>query len=459
MSSMSSPPLLDETLRLVARRYRLPPLADAMSRIQEASASTTLALAIEAARSAIERGSAPDSTSKRLFIEALARLIHDAMRTEAGDPVFQAMVLRHHAAEVREYASVSAHETQDRRAVRVAVDSIAHPRKQERIEHARQREALARLHAAGSSESASGLFDTVRSLLNMPEIANDSSLGRGLTQLRDSAALERLRRLEALETEETVREYRSLWDRSGPRPGSETAVARGVEAKRRGAAMEASAARALEALALRLKEAHGRPASYWVVTSMRVPASIPGSHARAKTEWDAVLLRSAQTSDAALVWDVCLFVEAKASVDAATTDFARLLRGLRLLAHAEAHIDYAFDTQQGMFLIRGASLSALRTDEAALERTVLYCCDAPVERAPRLLSAAGRMQLLSAPASLEFAGTLMNEHRADNRDLEPVWDALLESPQWAAVLNQYPMLCQVRELMVHPEDLLCAIAG
>jgi hypothetical protein len=459
MSLLPSPPLLDETLRAVARRYRLPAIAAASPLMQEASPATTLAIAIEQARGAMAHGEVPGAALKRLFIEALAHMIREAMRAESGDPVFQAMVLRHRAAPVREYASLSAHADQDRRAVHAAVNAIAHPAKQERILPGWEREALGQLHALASSSSWSGLYDTVRRLVGMPEIANESTFERGLTRLLDSSALGRLRRLDALASDGLVRQYRSLWDRYGPRSGSSTAVAQGFASQQRGAAAEVLAAQALGALARRLNEAEGAPASYRVVTSMRVPASIPASPERAKSEWDAVLLKRGKTVDETTIWDLCLLVEVKASVDAATTDLPRLLRGLRLLSHAEEKGVYAFKTQQGMVRLHGASLSALTTDEAGLARTVLYCCDAPAEVTPRLLSAASRMQLLSAPASLEFASTLAEQQHADSRDLEPAWDQLLESPRWGAVLNQYPMLRQVRELMVHTEDLLAAING
>jgi hypothetical protein len=456
MPPMPSPTLLDETLSAVARRYRLPPLDTTLSRAREANPSTALALAIEQARESIARDDAPDATLKHRFVEALAHMIRDAMRADSGDPVFQAMVLRHQSSQVREFASLSAHTAQDRRLIRAAVASIAHPGKQERTPPGPLRDALARLYAAESS-SVSALCDTVQNLLDVPEIANEASLQHALTQLRDSAALERLRRLDALEPDEQVRRYRSLWERNGPRPGSATAIAQGITSQRRGEVVEASAARALEALAQRLDHEEGETASYRVVTSMRVPASLAAGETRAKTEWDAVLLRRARTPDATSRWDVCLLVEAKASVDAAATDFARLLRGLRLLARADAHIDYAFETREGTVRLSGASLSALRTDAAALAHTVLYCCDASREPEPRLLSAAGRMQLLSAQPSLEFAGALADEQSPDVRPLESLWDELLTSPRWSAVRDQYPTLKQVRELMVHPEDLRAAI--
>lgn len=452
MPPLPSPPLLVATLRAVARRYRLPASAAAIQ--QSASPAATLALAIEQARAAMASGEAPGAALKDRFTDALAQLIREALRADAGDPVFQAMVMRHRAAHVREYASLSAGAGQDRRQVCMAVNAIAHPGRQQRLVPGPLREALARLHAAASASSWSALHDTVRGLLGMPESASE---GPGLARLLDSPALKRLQQLEALEADDLVRQYRMLRDRHGPRPGSARASAQGVAARQRGDATEAQAAHALEALAQRLNEAGGMPAQYRVVTSMRVPASIPATHERAKTEWDAVLLRALPPADETPAWEICLLAEAKASVDAATTDLPKLLRGLHLLAHADQDVVYPFETRQGTVRLHGASLRALRTDAAGLAGTVLYCCDAPAEASPRLLGAASRMQLLSAQASLAFASALAEGHPTETAALAAVWDALLESSRWRAVLNQYPTLRQVREMMVHPDDLVAAI--
>ncbi|KAG1257227.1 hypothetical protein G6F65_015994 [Rhizopus arrhizus] len=99
---------------------------------------------------------------------------------------------------------------------------------------------------------------------------------------------------------------------------------------------------------------------------MLVPASIPASAERAKSEWDAVLLRQTRTDAATPVWDVCLLLEAKASIDAATADLPRLQRGLRLLAHADDNAVYPFQTRQGVMHLRGASLRALPADPSDL---------------------------------------------------------------------------------------------
>lgn len=414
---------------------------------------------IEQARAALALGSGPDPSLKGVFLDALAQMIHEAMRAEQGDPAFQAMVLRFRAPQVREFASLSAHAERDRRQVRTAVASVAHPAKLQRLSPGPQREALARLHALASSACWPELADTGKQMLGMPGVSEEPSLARSLRQLVEDGALERLQRLAVLASDEQVRQYEALWNRNGPRSGSPAAAAQGRVAQQRGAAVEASAAHALETLARRLNEAPGAQATYRVVTSMHVPASMPGSTERAKSEWDVVLLRQADAGDSTPVWDVCLLVEVKASPDAATTDFPRLLRGLRLLAQAEPDVDYPFATRQGDVLLRGASLSALLVDADRLMDTVLYCCDASAEPAPRRLGAAGRMQLLSAQESLAFASRVAQALPAATQDLEPVWQQLLESSRWKAVLEQYATLRQVRELMVHVDDLLAAVKG
>jgi hypothetical protein len=451
---MPSHPFLDETLRIVPRRYRLPVLCAGSEPRHKADPATTLAIVIERARLAIDHAETPDPALKGRFTEALTQMIQEAMRVEAGDPAFQAIVLRHRVAQVREYASLAAHGDQDRRLIHATANAIAHPAKQRRMPPGRQRDALVRLHSAASAGSWAALSEAAHGLLAMPELANEPLVQRGLSRLLDDPALGRLQRLDALASHELVRQYLSLLDRHGPRQGSATAAEQGAASQQRGADVEALATQALEALAQRLNEEEEAQSVYRVVTSMRVPPSIPASPDRAKSEWDAVLLRQSKTTDATTAWDVCLLVEAKASADAATTDLPRLLRGIRLLAHAQESVSYPFETRQGVVWLRGASLKALTTDEAQLAKEVLYCCEGPVEAAPRLLGAASRMQLLSARASLEFASALVDGRHADTHGLERVWHQLLESPRWNPVLCQYPTLRLARELMVHTDDLL-----
>ncbi|MDR5857426.1 3-deoxy-D-arabino-heptulosonate 7-phosphate synthase [Caballeronia sp. LZ062] len=453
---MSVPFLLQETLRVVPRRYRLPALPAASDDLSKTQPATALAIVIEQARRAMARGEGLTASMKHAFVDSLARLIEEAMRDVSGDPVFKATLLRHRAAEVREYVALSEHAKEDRRSIRASVNAIAHPGKH-RTSSERQREAFARLHAAASSPYCHGLADIAHDLLSAPDIANDSPLRQWLTRLVESPSLLRLQRLESLREDERVRQYVALWDKNGPRSGSAQAAAQGNASQKRGTAAEARAARALRVMADRLNQEEGADRPYRVVTSMRAPATIPGSAERAKSEWDAVLLRQAIGSDETPLWDVCLLVESKASVDAATTDLSRLLRGIALLAHAEENVAYAFDTSQGAVHLRGSSLRELSTDEGSLQKSVVYCCDAPFEAAQRVLGAGSRMQLLSAQPSLEFAIMLEDGQAADTQTLEPVWDQLLHLPRWRSVLDQYQTLRRVRELMVHTEDLRTAI--
>lgn len=455
------PPLLEQALHTVVRRYRLPAALQAGAQMLEASPATALAMAIEQARIATEQAQRPGVATMYLFTRSLARLIADAMHAEGGDAAYQAMVLAHQAPQVREAMALWAHAEKDDREVRSIVNAIAHPAKQRHCAAGPEREALAQLHAAYSSAQWGEVAATARQLHGMPQPAGESRWQRDLARLLDGAALARMQRATELAADPLVRQYQALRDRQGPRPGSPAAAATGQAAQQRGAAVEVLAAQALQVLARRLGEAEGLPVSYRVVTSMRVPSTLPGSAERAKSEWDAVLLRQApQPADAwEPTWDVCLLVEAKASVDAATTDLARLLRGLGLLAQADPEAVYAFRTHQGPVLLRGAALHALGTEEAALSGTVLYCCDAPAEAAPHLLGAASRMQLLSAPESLDFASAWAQGRPTDAQDLEPVWQQVLASPRWEAVLHQYPAMRRVRELMVHVADLSATAGG
>src|SRR3546814_18059819 len=123
------------------------------SDLQETDPATELAIVIEQARAAAAGEVAPDAALKRRFIQALARMICDAMHPESGDPAFQAIVLRHRSIQVREYASLQAHADQDRRKVSTVVNAIAHPAKQQRIPPGRPRESMAQLHRLADAAS------------------------------------------------------------------------------------------------------------------------------------------------------------------------------------------------------------------------------------------------------------------------------------------------------------------
>lgn len=465
----SSPTLLDRVLRATLRRYCVPGPPEVGVAMHSRNLSTMLAQAIEQARQSMTRGNEPDAALKHRFVQTLAQMIRDAMRTESGDPAYQAMVLCHQNALVREYVSLSGQIAQDRRAIRRIVDAIAHPGKQQQGLPGWQRDAMVQLYAATSPSftSWSQLSDIAGQLLALPQCASEPAFQQGVMRILNSPEFERMQRLEVLSAMGVIGQYQALLDKQGPRAGSQEAVAQGVTSQQRGAAVEASAAAALQALARRLNHhEHGdqkhtptelKNDVYRVVTSMHVPASLASHSDYAKTEWDGVLLRRAGMVDGSMVWDVCLFVEAKASLDAVAADFSRFLRGFEVLAQADEHAVYSFMTREGAILVRGASLCALTTDRADLERTVLYCCDAPVEASPRLLSAANRMRLLTDQASMEFSSKLARKQDPDPQDLVSIWDQLLKSPRWHGVLHQYPDLQQVRELTVHPDDVLMTV--
>ncbi|WP_208648199.1 3-deoxy-D-arabino-heptulosonate 7-phosphate synthase [Cupriavidus plantarum] len=500
---MTPPPLLDRLLQIVTRRYRLPDLTALATNV--ASPAVAVAVAIERARLSIgPDGAPPPSEVRQAFLGALAQLVRQALREDGGDPVFQAMMLRHRVAAVREYASLSTHAEQDRRQLRGAVNAIAHPGRRARTADADQRAALERLHAAATEGDWHALESTARQLRALPGVAADGDGGGsapliaslidplidpliapliapGIDKLLAHPALARMQRLDALASHPRVAAYRALWSRHGPEAGTVTATSAGVASRERGAAAEAAAARALAVMADRLNadaryraaDVPGTASPYRIVTSMRVPSTIPASHDRAKSEWDVVLLRQRPGGGDTHDYDICLLLEVKASVEAATTDFPRLLRGLRLLGHADPDKRYAFDTNEGTVSLHGGSLHAFgmrgadrqkdperdgHRDESGVA-AFLYCCDVPADATPRVLGAASRMQLLSAAASLHYASALAEGADPEVSMLAPVWDQLLTSPRWATVLHQYPMLREVRERMVHTADLLAVAAS
>ncbi|MFX1681917.1 3-deoxy-D-arabino-heptulosonate 7-phosphate synthase [Mitsuaria sp. CC2] len=456
--------MLDDVLGRTVRRFRAPAMPASLEDARATGAATALAVAIERAREALAAGDTPQEEVQSVFLAALAQLLREAMR---GDPAFQAMALRHRSAVVREHASLSAHAERDRRAVRAAVNALAHPAKTQRRRPGPMRDALLALHAAATAGDwvrVSGLLGALRDdadgrhgvdMRDGVDGSDDPACHRGIERLIDEPALTRLRRLDDLASDAQVARYRELSERRGPLAGSEQAAARGAGAQQRGDAVEALAVDALDVLVERMNAQAGE-ARYRIAASLRVPPSFPGDAARAKSEWDVALLRRHSVGED---WDLCLLVEAKASPDAATTDLPRLLRGLRLLAQADVDTTYVFNSADGEVRLRGMSLNALPTEEGDLARAVLYCCDGADDRVPRLLNAASRMQLLSAEASLDVAALLEDGAPVDPSLLRPVWRQLLEAPPFTSVLRQYVTLRAVRELMVHPEDLAAAVQG
>lgn len=457
---------LSALLHTVVRRYRIPrPRAAALA--ADCGPGATLARTIEQLQAAQAAGQPPDPALREAFITALASLVRAALRPEDGDPAFQAMVLEHRYSQVREFLALRRQEASDRRQLRTAVDALAHPRKPPRMATDTARALLADLHAAATAAAWPRMTCIALALEGMPEVKHAAGLEPALRALLQSPALARLERIDALSRDPRVRQYTSIREKQGPRAGSDEASAQGQLARQRGVAVEVLATRALEAVARYLDQAQADPDGpgnaarprYRVVTSLRVPAELAADADRAKTEWDAVLLRRAEgPASCPPLWDICLVVEAKASVEAATTDLPRLLRGLRLLARAQSNAVYAFAAQQGRVQVRGASLAALPTREAALADAVLYCCDAPADGPFAPLNAASRMQLLSAPASLAYASALAEGAPLDADMLAPLWLDLQRAARWQPLLGLAAMRERARSLMVHPDDLLAAAA-
>lgn len=434
----------------------------------DSNPADVIAVAIETARVLLAGNKTPPDTLCDRFVEALSHMIRDALHDEQGDPAFQAMVLQHTTPDVQKHVLLAASADHDRRALHAVVNTIAHPARQQRAASEPQRKALAKLHTAALSPSSWAEFSaTAQRILALPVIANEPQISSRLERLLESDSLQRLISAEALEPTASVQQYLALRERMGPLSGSVDAIQQGFASERRGAAVEAKAAQALSTLAGLLNRAASSADAYRAVTSLRVPASMPGNPHRAKTEWDAVLLQKHERSTPGgdetelasepATWNIFLLVEAKASPDATATDFPRLLRGLRLLAHADKDTTYVFESRQGTVPISGLSLNGLSTDKAAVPTSVLYCCDAPADFTPRLLSAAGRMRLLSDPASLAYAQALLEQQAASSKILKPIWQQLLTEPAWQPVLHQYATLHQANELMVHADDFLAAL--
>lgn len=400
-------------LRAAGRRYRMRPLPPDLPAAAREGDDAVLALAMEALRT----GQATREV-RAAFLHALARLVRRALQAE---PAFQAQVLRASEAQVDEYARLASAAAADRRTVRSAVDAVAHPGKLRGMEPGAMRDALQRVHALTCGEKWEALSQA---------LAADERL----LALRGSDALCRLLRLEALLRSDSVQRYLALNARTGPLAGSGDAVAQGRSAARAGDAAEAATVQAFRRLAAPRDR---------VVRGLRTPAGFPAPRAGAKDEFDVVLVRDG---------GIVLLAEAKASPAAASTDWPRLLRGLQRLAQADAQGVYDFGSAEGPVQLHGAALRALVPRGDVLPEPVIYCSTAPVEERTPWLGAAARAMLLAEPGSVEYALS------GEVKGLEAVWDAL-QQPRLRPVLHQYETARVVREAMVHPDDLLAAVAG
>ena len=419
----------------------LPADADAAA---AAGPETALAFAIEAARTHAH-GAPSHSPPAELFTRSLASLIAQALAPEAGDAAFQAAVLQAAEPSVQEYARCSAHAAADRRAVRAAIDAIAHPGKTRALTEGAWRDGLARLHRLASEGAWSELGAAAQQLAAAVPAAD------ALRAIADGPKLHRLQRLDTLAQSAPVQRFRALCERRGPAAGSDAAAAQGRASASEGERAEAQAVHAFRAIADLLNAAGVSP-RLRAVRSLRPPPGFPGDASKAKDEWDVALLQ-----DEGELASIVLLAEVKAAPAAATSDFPRLLRGLQRLAQAGAGSAHAFASDGGPVRIDGASLAALQPQGRLLPPQVIYCCSAPPEARPQALGAATRAVLLAEPASMAFAQQLGAGGSPPAAQLLPVWHALATAPRLRSALHQYDSARAVREAMLHPDDLLEAV--
>jgi hypothetical protein len=433
--------LLQAALLAAPRRYRMAALPRDAGSAEAAGPEIAIAWALEEARQAKEAGVSPPSELTGLFTRQLAQLVRAAMVEGTGDATFQGMVLRAMEPEVEEYVRLGARAAADRRVVRSAVDAVAHPGKLRDVQDVMVREGLARLHELSRSESWSALREGMEAL---------GSRHRGNDVPFD--ALQRLERCADLLQVEAVQRYRALCEQRGPQAGTDEALASGRASARAGDVAEAATVEALLGIAELM---NGREAGHRVVRSLRTPRGFPGAGGKAKDEWDAAIVREREAEDGA---DIVLLVEVKAAPAAATPDFTRLARGLERLAAAGQAGAWEFPSADGAVRIAGDSLRRLQPPGRALPGHVIYACSAEPESRPQLLSAATRAVLLAEPASVAFARELARGATTSNDQLAVVWRDLASAPRLRSALHQYDTARLVRDAMLHPQDLLAAVA-
>ena len=443
--------LLLAALAGAPRRSPLPPFPAPPAEAAAAGPATALAFCIETARRALAgTAPAPSPQVATLFQASLAALVREALQPQRGDPVFQARVLQAQDPSVAEYVRLARDAAADRRAVRTAVDALAHPGKQRGMAPGPLREALARLHEMAMQGDWAGLGQEIPLLLAQPYAAPD--LQDALADLHSQPTLHRLARADELLAQEGVQRYLALRSQHGPAAGSDDAAAAGRASARHGLRAEQATVQAFE-LAAGLLARH-EPGSRWrVLRGLRPLSGFPGATTQAKDEWDVALARTAESG----AWALVLVAEVKASPAAVSSDLPRLLRGLQRLGQAEAAADYRFASAEGEVLLQGASLRGLAPRGRALPGQVIYCSTAPVESRPALLGAATRAVLLAEPASLAFALRLAGGAAPCEADLDAVWQALGSEARLRAALHQDDTARAAREAMLHPEDLVGAL--
>lgn len=434
-------PLL-AVLRTAARRFRMPALPADARAARDSGVETALAFALEAVRT----GAAPAAGLQELFTHTLADLIRHAL-APGGDPAFQAQVLRGMDADVDAHARLAAGAAADRRAMQSAIDAVAHPGKLRTLGADAPHEALAELHRLATRQDWDALAHAVAAVRT-----GDADLRQALQAVATHPALARLRQRAVLSERPAVQRYLALCAGHGPVAGSAEAGARGRASAQAGDAAEHLVAQAMSQAA-RWLDRHEARRPHRVVRGLRTPAGFPPGAAKAKDEWDAAIVR--QRGDA---HDIVLLVEVKASPAAATPDLGRLLRGLQRLAGAASAMQYTFTCAEGGIALHGDALRALQPVGFALPPQVIYCCTASETRPP-VLSAASKAVLLVEPASLSFARAVAAGETPAPAGLLPVWQALPTAPRLRSALYQYDTARAAREAMLHPHDLLAALAS
>jgi len=445
--------LLLAALRAAPRRYRLPPLPQDLAAAAAADPETALAFAIEGARLAGHRRTPPPAGLQDLFTRSLATLIRAALATQGGDPAFQALVLRTRDPLVHEYVALAGQAPADRRMVRSATDALAHPGKLRGMAAGPRRDALARLHGLAAAGAWAALAREGEHLPDRDTVGE--ALAAAANALTGHPALARLVRNDALLQHDGVQRYLALCGQRGPAAGSDAAAAQGRASARAGEAGEQATVRAFREIVGRLDRAEPPADRLRVVRGLRTTRGFPGAATKAKEEWDAALVRADHGGPA----DIVLLAEVKAVPAAATPDFSRLHRGLQRLAQASADRAYAFASADGELQVAGESLRRLQPRGRALPPHVIYCCCAPAEVQPQMLSAASKAVLLAEPASLAFADQFARGAAPHEAMLAPVWQALLTAPRLRSALHQDETSRAVREAMLHPGDLLAAVAA
>lgn len=440
---------LPDLLRLVPRRYRVPPLPADLEAAIAAGSEATLAFTIEAARLAMEDGAPATPAPAEAFTAALAALIHRAMTPVGGDSVFQSQVLQSRDPQVREWTRLESFATGDARALRAAVDAFAHPGKLRDVPEGPRRLALANLHARAAAGEWHALASETESMLS--NLAGDEApLLAGLRDLAAHPALQRRMQAETMASLDAVQRYRALRARRVPVAGSDIALDQGRASAREGAQAEHSAAEALEHLAALLNDLEdGRRGAHRVLRTLLTPRELSGGGDRSKEEWDAAIVKCTDGEPC----DLVLVAEVKAAPAAVTSDMPRLLRGLARLAQAPTEASFVFASVDGPVRLSSGSLRALHPDGRSLPAQVIYLCSAPAEARSALLGAAAKAVLLAEPASIGFASALAAGESPAPADLMIVWQALPREPRLRAALYQYDTARRAREATLNTADL------